>query len=111
MTDWQNDFELKSEFTQGDFEKLEEALFSMPKALMLRRTQSAINHGAMLRAAIQAGWIVSPDTEVMKGESSGKRWFYSGKDVADLHPSIVRWLGNKVDEMYTSVQDEVPKKL
>ena len=108
---WQDEFEIKSELLQGDFEALEDALFSMPRALLLRRTDSAINHGAMLRAGIDAGWIISGDCEVLKSDKGEKRWFYGGKEVSQLHPSIVSHFGNLIDQRYQEIKAEVPKNL
>ena len=62
LKDWQKEFELKEKLTQGDFEALEMALFRLPNiATMFRKADFATVNGAYLRAAIQAGWIVSPE--------------------------------------------------
>ena len=104
LYDWQKDFRLKGELTQLDVEKLETALLKLP-VRALTNTAAA----SKLKAAIEAGWIEEPSTEVgdFKGE---KRWFYSGKNIDEMKPGAVRWLGNEVDKAY-QVITEIPKAI
>ena len=113
LHDWQSEFELKDNLTQGDFEALETALFKMPNVItMLRRADVSVAHGAYLRAAIQAGWIVSPQCKALTDDKTGERaYFYSGKDVVDMHPVTVRWLGQRVIDRHDAIMKEDPKNL
>jgi hypothetical protein len=117
LTAWQKEFQLKTELNQGDFEELELALQSLPlKILRLssRAVDSAVNHGAILRAAIEADWITAPACQVLTDDKTKeKTWLYAGKAVNDLHPMVVRWLGVQIDNRYNSIRlsQAVPKVL
>jgi hypothetical protein len=107
------EFQLKENLTQGDFEALEMALFKMPNLIqMLRRADVSVAHGAYLRAAIQAGWIIAPECRALTDDKSGERaFFYTGKDVEEMHPSVVRWLGQRVIDRHDAIMSEDPKNL
>lgn len=111
--DWKKDFALKEQLTQGDFEALEMALLDMPRIVaMLRNSDMSVAHGAYLRAAIQAEWIVSPECKAMLDEKSKERThFYDGKDIDEMHPAVVRWLGQFVIDRHDSIISEDPKNL
>lgn len=112
LTEWQKDFALKDELTQADFEALEDAVTKFPKGLLLRSAGSQLSHGAMLRAAIRAGWIVSPECRALVDERSHEAaYFYNGKDVDEMHPAVVKWLGEQVNARYMSILSDVPKNL
>jgi hypothetical protein len=112
LTEWQKEFQLKDNLTQFDFEAFETALTKMPLTLLLRKTGSSLSSGAMLRAAIRADWIISPDCRAMIDEKNGEAaYFYAGKDINQMHPAVVSWLGEKIDKKYTSILAEVPKNL
>jgi len=113
LHDWQEKFALKEQLTQGDFEALEMALVKMPNIItLLRNADMSIAHGAYLRCAIQAGWIVSPECRALTDDSSGERaFFYDGKDVDEMHPAAVRWLGQKVIDRHDAIMSEDPKNL
>ena len=103
--DWQKSFELKGELTQLDMENFERVLFGF------ERRQLAGNTGAALRlkCAIEGGWIINPPVEV--GEFKGaKRWFYDGKNIDELPPGAVAWLGEQIDNAYTKAT-QIPKNL
>ena len=113
LHDWQEEFALKESLTQGDFEELEMALVKMPSVIsILRNSGMSIAHGAYLRAAIQAGWIISPECKTMTEDKTGERsYYYSGKNVDELHPAIVGWLGQRVIDKHDSIMTEDPKNL
>ena len=113
LHDWQKEFAIKEQLTQGDLEALEMALVKMPSVIhLLRNYGFSIAKGAYLRAAIQAGWILSPQCRALTDDNSGERaFFYNGKDVNDMHPSVVSWLGQKVIDKHDSVMGEDPKNL
>jgi len=105
LHDWQNAFKLRGDLLQVDVEKLEVALRTQGRNLLLKNTGA----GAKLRAAIDAGWLLEPACEV--GDFEGeKRYFYDGKNVDEMHPGAVLWLGNQVDAAYQEAT-EIPKNL
>lgn len=103
--DWQKEFKLKEGITQLDMENFERVLFSFPKRVLAGNTGAALR----LKCAIEGGWIESPKTEVgdFKGE---KRWFYADKNVEELHPGAVAWLGEQIDTAYAEAT-QIPKNL
>ena len=105
MHDWQKDFKLKGDLTQLDMENFERVLFNFPKRILTGNTGAALR----LKCANEGGWIEAPETEV--GEFKGdKRWFYGGKNVDEMHPGAVAWLGEQVDNAYSKAV-EIPKNL
>ena len=113
VKDWKKEFALKEQLTQGDFEALEMALLDMPRIVaLMRNADMSVAHGAYLRAAIQAGWITAPECKTLVGETTKERaFFYDGKNVDDLHPTHVRWLGQRVLDTHDSIMNEDPKNL
>jgi len=104
MHDWQKEFKLKQDLVELDVEKLEKALLTMPR-MALTNTAKA----SKLKAAIEAGWVEKPATEV--GDFEGdKRYFYNSENIDDMHPGAVRWLGDQVDAAYNAAV-EIPKNL
>ena len=104
LHDWQKEFKLRGDLTQLDVENFEKSLFSFPRRLLANT-----GAGAELRAAIEGGWILSPDCEV--GEFEGaKRYYYDSKDIDGMHPGAVKWLGERVDEVYQEAT-QIPKNL
>lgn len=64
---------------------------------------SASRYGAELRAAIGAGWIVSPETGKRTIEENGKKrteYLFDGVPVEDLKPSLVWKIGKELDALY-----------
>ena len=104
MHDWQKEFKLKEDLRELDIEKLEKFLLAFPR-IVLTNTAKA----AKLKAAIEAGWVVEPATEVGEFEE-GKRYYYNGQDIDEMKPGAVRWLGDQVDNAY-QVATEIPKNL
>ena len=104
LHDWQKAFKMKENLVELDVENLEKALMDMPR-MALTNTANA----SKLKAAIVAGWILEPHCEAGTfGEE--KRYFYDGKNIDEMHPGAVRWLGLQVDTRYALVT-EVPKNL
>ena len=104
LHDWQKEFKVKGELVQLDIEKLESALLKLP-VRALTNTAAA----SKLKAAIEAGWIEAPQTEVGEFEKE-KRWFYGGKNIDEMNPGAVRWLGNEIDRLYQEATT-IPKNL
>lgn len=111
--DWKKEFALKENLTQGDFEALEMALLDMPRIItLLRQSDLSVSHGAYLRAAIQAEWITAPECKTLVDETTKERsFFYAGKDINEMHPAHVRWLGQFVIDRHDSIMGEDPKNL
>jgi hypothetical protein len=101
---WQKEFTIKPNLLQKDFEAFEQVLYAFDTRLL-----GNSGSGCSLKAAISAGWIEKPDCEtgVFDGE---KRYFYAGKNVDELHPGAVRWLGIQIDNYYNN-KTIVPKAL
>lgn len=104
MHDWQKEFKIKQDLVESDIEALEKELLAMPR-MALTNTAKA----SKLKAAIEAGWVEEPATEVGEFEKK-KRYFYNGQNVDDMHPGAVRWLGDQVDTKYNEAV-EIPKNL
>lgn len=109
---WQDDFQLKPDLVQRDIMAFEEALArhtgGLPKFLMaLTGTVTAISAAAYLKAAIDAGWLLSAHD---KGESKERGAFYTlaGDDLEDAHAGKVRWYGNVVIQAYNKAVDIPP---
>jgi len=102
---WQQEFTIKADLREKDVVALERAAAAIPH-IILSATNSY--NEAYLCAAIEAGWIEAPETRfeevVSKGENgrktTTKRYTYGGKEVGDLHPGAVRWLGQEVIARY-----------
>ena len=111
--DWKKEFALKDQLTQGDFEALEMAILDMPRIVQIfRNTDMNVAHGAYLRAAIQAGWITAPECKTLVEEATKERaFFYAGKNVDEMHPAHVRWLGQRVIDTHDAIMNEDPKNL
>lgn len=105
LHDWQKAFKLKSPLLQVDVETFISALAKQRYDLLSK----GAGHGATLRAAIAADWILEPPSEVGDYEG-GKRYFYDGKNVDELHAGAVKWLGLQVDKAYQEAT-EIPKNL
>lgn len=108
---WQDEFEIKEELLQGDFERLELALFKMPNvATVFKNADLSTVRGAYLRAAIQAGWILAPKCRVLTDDKESV-YVYDGADVNDMHPVKVGWLGKQIIKKHDAVMDADPKNL
>ena len=104
LHDWQKQFKLKGNLVELDVENLERALENLPRAIL-----SNTGYAARLKAAIAAGWVLEPASEV--GDFDGtKRCFYAGQNVDEMKPGAVRWLGQQVDRAYDEAT-EIPKNL
>ena len=102
--DWQKQFKLKQGLVELDIENIEKVIAEMPHAPLTNSSRAT-----MLKAAIEAGWVLEPACEV--GDFDGKkRYFYNGQNVDDMKPGAVRWLGLQVDRAYAEAT-EIPKNL
>ncbi len=93
-------YEIKQISRQADVELFEMELIGLPARLTI---SSSSKFGAELRAAIGAGWIVSPATSKRTIEEGGKKrteYVFDGVPVDDMHPAIVWKIGKEVDAIY-----------
>jgi hypothetical protein len=104
---WQQEFTIKADLREKDVVALERAAAAIPH-IILSATNSY--NEAYLCAAIEAGWIEAPETkfEEVKRKENGraiteKRYYYGDKEVGDIHPGAVRWLGQEVIGRYNEV--------
>ena len=106
---WKDEFALKSPLRQIDVELFERHLMAQPAAA-LRASAGAIASGALVRAAIAAGWIESPACKFATGDGASV-YLYDGKDVDALPPAAVRWIGKQIDALYNDVMQSEPENL
>ena len=104
LHDWQKGFKLKKNLVELDIENLEKALIEMPRIALTNTARAS-----KLKAAIAANWVVEPQCEVGNFEGE-KRYFYDGKNIDDMHPGAIRWLGDQVEDAYVEAT-EIPKNL
>lgn len=107
LHDWQRAFKIKPDLREADVVALERSAAAIPH-IILSATNSY--REAYLAAAIEAGWIESPDTkweEVRRKEDGRevveKRYYYDGRELSTMHPGAVRWLGGQVIIKYNEV--------
>lgn len=120
---WQTAFALKTDLRQRDMYAFEEALRLLEQGkptvdTLIARTfqilrnlgmtvNSSIEADHHLKAAIKAGWLVSPEAET--AEISGRRarlvYLLGGEDVDDLHPGKVIWYGARIIEAYNKAKE------
>lgn len=94
---WQDEFKLREDLVQADMETFDVVV----KALGGTQIGPSANSGHLLKAAIAAGWIESPDAEVGTFEK-GKRYLLGGEDVDKLPPGKVLWYGGQVGKRYAA---------
>ena len=104
LYDWQKQFKLKQDLVELDVENLERALVELPRVAL-----SNTGFASRLKAAIAANWVVEPHCEVGAFDTE-KRYFYDGKNIDDMNPGAVRWLGMQIDKAYAEAT-EIPKNL
>ena len=82
---------------QRHMEEWSEAFLSLPRASLAQEA------GATVRAAVQASWFASPNTE-----HKNDQWLIGGVDVGDLEPWQVRQMAEEIDRVYTEART-IPK--
>ena len=105
---WQQEFVLKADLLERDVVALEKATVAIPHVILSATNSFA---EAYLCAAIEAGWIESPEVRFEEVASKGKdgrktttkRYYYADKEVGEMHPGAVRWLGQEVIGRYNEV--------
>lgn len=105
---WQDELKLKANLLMKDIAAFEQVYFSMPALpLALTYQRSVTRFANVLKAGIEAGWIIEPETETGTFGKS-KRYFYKGVDVDEMHAGMVRWLGYEIDQAYTAALEPPP---
>ena len=114
---WKEAFALRDDLRQRDVYAFEAAVSALGG---FSKDGSSILAGHALKAAIEAGWLAAPASEVLQmpdgtkgvfqkldGTSEvlqkldgTKRYFVEGVDVDDLHPGKVRWYGTRIIDHY-----------
>lgn len=98
------EYQLKEDLRQKDLEAWNAAFMLLP------RLGTAGQHGAAVRAAIAAGWIVEPTTRYAGAQNgTGPQYLLDGVDVGDMHPAHVFQLGEAIDRLYQELTT-IPKK-
>lgn len=113
MPEWQEQFKIKEELLHKDFEAIELALFDMPNAARIfRNADLSVVRGSWLKAAIHAGWIISPECKALIDRRNNEAaYMYDGVDVDEMHPAKVLWLGKQIIDAHDSLVAEDPKNL
>jgi len=96
---WKDQFKLRGDLRQRDvyaFETNAHKLGGLDIAGNIIRASHA------LKAAIEAGWLVAPTSEVLQTSGGEKRYHIDGEDVDDLHAGKVLYYGAKVIEAYVT---------
>lgn len=101
---WQEMFKVKENLVQRDVYAFEDAL---RKAGGIMLQTASITAAHMVRAAIEAKWIESPETK--HGEIDGKKvWFIGSGDIDDMNAGRVRWYGQQVSAAYNQAVELPP---
>ena len=94
---WKEAFALRDDLRQRDVYAFEAAVSAQGG---FSKDGSSILAGHALKAAIEAGWLAAPASEVLQKLDGTKRYFVEGVDVDDLHPGKVRWYGTRIIDHY-----------
>ena len=114
---WQTDFKVKPGLVQKDVYVYETALRVFEKeapsvdTIISRVSQvlrasgftlmSSIEAEHYLKSAVKAGWIESPECEIVTVEGKGeKRYMVDGVNVDDLHAGKVKWYGVQINRAH-----------
>jgi len=101
-------FELKTDMRQRDVAAWNRAYIGYGS-----RTALADERQAALQAAIEAGWIVSPECSyedvVTDGMKPKRRYFFDGVQVDDLTPAEVNYYGSLCSAQFDRLMS-IPKR-
>ena len=103
MTKQQYQIKAEDYLKQSDLEKFDMELVSQPARLI---APSSSKYGGYLRAAIGAGWIITPATSKRTVEEGGKKsteFLFDGVKVDDMKPALVWKIGSEVELLYDKV--------
>lgn len=95
---WQDDFKLRADLVQLDMETFDVAV----RALGGTNSGPSANSGHLLKAAIEAGWLETPESEVLKTQKDDKRYMLAGEDVDKMNPGMVLWYGAQIGKLYAA---------
>lgn len=95
---WQESFKLRDDLKQRDVYSFETHVSTLGG---FSNNGSNILAAHALKAAIEAGWLADPDSEVLRDAGGKARYFMAGEDVDDAHPGKVRWFGLKIVAHYS----------
>lgn len=94
---WKDALKVREDLVQRDMYAFEMALHELGGIVGFG---SSIAAERALKAAIDAGWLEAPASEVVKRANGDKRHELDGKPVDDTHPGIVRWYGSAILQQY-----------
>lgn len=98
VSPWKDEFQLRGDLKQRDVYAFEDAMHTLGG---FSRDGSNILAGHALKAAIEAGWVAEPPSEVLTDAQGKKRHHLDGIDVDDMHPGKVRWYGLRIVAHYS----------
>lgn len=103
-------FTLKDDLRQRDVAAWNRSFIAQGAGGM--NTATAVERQASLQAAIEAGWILSPDTrheQVISPEGKiEKRYYFDGVAVDDMKPAEVNYYGRLCSRAFDAVM-AIPK--
>ncbi len=102
---WKDEFKLRPDLRQRDVYAFEE---NVHKLGGFSRDGSNILAGHALKAAIDAGWLEAPASEVLQTAGGEKRYHLAGVDVDDMHPGKIRWFGLRIVAHYSQAVQPPP---
>ncbi len=94
------EYQLKTDLRQSDLEKFDMEVQSVPNFLLIA---SASKFGARFRAAIGAGWFVTPETVKREISQNGRKhyeYLFNGQDVGDMSAAVVWRIGKEIEAIY-----------
>lgn len=102
---WKDEFQLRADLKQRDVYAFEE---NVHKLGGFSQNGSNILASHALKAAIDAGWLEAPASEVLQTSGGEKRYYIAGEDVDDMHPGKVRWFGLRIVGHYSAAVQPPP---
>ena len=105
LPSWKDQIKLRGDLRQRDVYAFEQCVNSLGG---FNQEGSSILAGHALKAAVAAGWLADPDSEVLRDAKGNARHFIAGEDVDDMHPGKVRYFGLRIVGHYTAAVTPPP---
>lgn len=102
---WKDEFKLRDDLRQRDVYAFESRVHTLGG---FSKEGSNILAAHALKAAIDAGWVADPPSEVLQTSGGEKRYELGGEDVDDMHPGKVRWYGLRIVAHYSAAVQPPP---
>lgn len=100
-------FTLKTDLRQRDVAAWNRVFVEQTRGTMA----AAVERQASLQGAIEAGWVLAPETrveQVVVGMSIEKRYYFDGMAVDDMPPAQVNYYGRICSRLYDTLM-AIPK--